>query len=389
MSAPLAIAIVGAGIHGTLIAARLLHERPSVWAGLRLVDPSGSCLAEWRRQTTGQGMDQMRSPAAHHLDVAPESLLRFARRHERECELKPPYQRPSLGLFGDHCRSLVGSFRLEDRIVPERALAITRTAEGYRLELSKGAIDCRALVLAPGLRGQERIPDWAAPLVASEPSRVRHAADVEVGSEPLQGRRVLVVGGGLTAATLADAAACRGARVTLVSRHPLQCRLFDTDPGWVGPKYLRPFHAEASPEARLRMIDRARGRASVTPELLDRLSACRRAGRIEILSDNEVVAVRREPGGLGVRLLGPSDLRPFDRIWLATGFAPSIERLGWLAGLGPLPCHRGRPVLSPSLEVKPRCFASGWMAEIEVGPIARNISGARHAAERIAASLRS
>jgi hypothetical protein len=58
----------------------------------------------------------------------------------------------------------------------------------------------------------------------------------------------------------------------------------------------------------------------------------------------------------------------FETIWLATGFAPAIERLEWLHGLGPLQCHRGRPILPPSLELAPHCFASGWLAELEVGP---------------------
>jgi glycine/D-amino acid oxidase-like deaminating enzyme len=386
VTGPLEIAIVGAGIHGSLIAVRLLDERPELRAGLRLIDPSGTCLAEWQRQTSGQGMEQMRSPVAHHLDVAPESLLGYARGHGRERELLRPYQRPSLAVFDDHCLSVIERWRLQELVVPGRVEAIVRMARGYRLELSTGTIESRALVLAPGLRGHERIPDWARPLVVSEPSRVRHAVDVVIDSEPVHAARVAVVGGGLSAATLTAGAVRRGAKVTLVSRRSLEARLFDTDPGWVGPKYLRWFHAEARPEARLRMIERARGRAAMTPELLDELDARRRAGSLEIVS-GEVVAVRPEPAALSVRLSAQAAECRFEKIWLATGFAPAIERLEWLHGLGPLQCHRGRPILPPSLELAPDCFASGWLAELEVGPTARNISGARSAAARIAACV--
>jgi hypothetical protein len=384
---PLDVAIVGGGVHGSHVAVRLLHERPGLRAGLRLIDPSGACLAEWQRQTSGQGMEQMRSTAAHHLDVDPESLLRYARQSDRERELLPPYQRPSFALFGDHCRLVLRRFGLEELVVPERVEAIVRTPQGYRLELSHGAIETRTLVLAPGLRGHERIPGWASRLIVFASRRVRHAADVEIERERLEGSRVLVVGGGLTAATLAEGAVRRGARVTLVSRHALERRLFDTDPGWVGPKYLRCFFAEAKPEARLRMIERARGRASVTPELLDRLSAACRDGSLEILCEEEVVDAWPEPGSLFVRLRKRPAEMSFDQVWLATGFAPAAERLEWLSGLGPLESHGGRPLPSQTLELAPGCFVTGWLAEVEVGPTARNISGARRAAGQIAASL--
>jgi cation diffusion facilitator CzcD-associated flavoprotein CzcO len=328
----------------------------------------------------------MRSPVAHHLDVEAESLLEYAHRHGRERELLQPYRRPSLGAFDDHCRSVIDRFRLQELVVPGRVEAITRTARGYRLELTRGAIESRALVLASGLRGHERIPDWAGALVGPEWSRIRHAAEVKIGDEPLDGADVLIIGGGLSAGTLAAGAVRRGAKVTLVFRRPLEARLFDADPGWVGPKYLRWFHAEERPEARLRMIERARGRAAMTPELLDELNARRRAGSLVIVC-GEVVAVRPEPAALSVRFSAQAAERRFETIWLATGFAPATERLEWLHGLGPLQCHRGRPILPPSLELAPHCFASGWLAELEIGPTARNISGARSAAVRIAARI--
>ena len=49
-----------------------------------------------------------------------------------------------------------------------------------------------------------------------------------------------------------------------------------------------------------------------------------------------------------------------------------------------LPCSEcGYPLVSEGLEWAPRLHVMGALAELEIGPIARNISGARHAAERI------
>src|SRR2546430_11769640 len=134
------------------------------------------------------------------------------------------------------------------------------------------------------------------------------------------------------------------------------------------------------------MVERARGGASMTPELLDELNGRRRAGSLEIVS-GEVVAVRPEPAALSVRLSAQAAERRFETIWLATGFAPAIERLEWLHGLGPLQCHRGRPILPPSLELAPHCFASGWLPELEGRPTARNISRGRRAPAPVAARL--
>jgi hypothetical protein len=55
----------------------------------------------------------------------------------------------------------------------------------------------------------------------------------------------------------------------------------------------------------------------------------------------------------------------------------AIERDG-------LPCARcGYPIVSPRLEWAPGLFARGPLAELELGPGARNIAGARAAAFRI------
>ncbi|MBI3636568.1 MAG: SidA/IucD/PvdA family monooxygenase [Candidatus Rokubacteria bacterium] len=387
----LAVAIVGAGIHAAVVAVRLLHEWPSLRRSLRLIDPSGACLGDWRRRTWGQGMETMRSPGAHHLDVAPESLLEYARARGRANELAAPYHRPSLQLFMDHSRWVVERHGLEELIVPTRVVAVEPTENGYRLHgADTTTLETRVLILAPGLRGQEREPAWADDLRHRAPTLTGHVESLDVRTEAIVGERVLVVGGGLSAATLAEAAAERGARVTLLSRHRLEARLFDADPGWVGPKYLSLYQREPNLAARLRMIARARGRGSITPELLARLRQRQRNGGIEILEDSEIHAVQYdEPRRtLGIGFGPPARQERFRRVWWCTGFAPSVERLPWLGPLARVPQYGGRPVVGPTLELARGCFATGWLAELWIGPAARNISGARHAARVIADTLR-
>jgi FAD-NAD(P)-binding len=387
----LAVAIVGAGIHGCAVAVRLLSAAPELRAALRLFDPAAACLAEWTERSWGQGMEWMRSPGVHHLDVAPMSLLEFARAQSRERELAVPYARPSLQLFMDHCRAVLRSLRLEELVVPAAIGHVEPSANGYALVCADGReIETRALVLAPGLRGHERLPEWPRALAASGGDRVSHVGRLDLRQQRVAGERILVIGGGLSAATLTAAAVRRGAGVTLVSRHPLASKLFDADPGWIGPKYLRLFQREEDPAARLRMVRRARGGGSVTPDLLATLERHATAGLVTLRIEDEVIAARWRPcaNGIGVRFRRQPDREcVFDRVWCATGFEPRIERLSWLGDLRSVKQVEGRPVTGPTLELRPRCFVSGWLAELTVGPAGRNIAGARYAAGLIAAML--
>ncbi len=76
---------------------------------------------------------------------------------------------------------------------------------------------------------------------------------------------------------------------------------------------------------------------------------------------------------------------------LATGFErtrpgawlePTIERLG----LRQSSC--GYPVVDRALRWHPRIHVTGALAELELGPAARNIAGARMASERLLQHLR-
>ncbi|GAA2712568.1 hypothetical protein GCM10009865_38810 [Aeromicrobium ponti] len=75
----------------------------------------------------------------------------------------------------------------------------------------------------------------------------------------------------------------------------------------------------------------------------------------------------------------------------ATVFRPSRPGGSWLEKaiekFG-LPCANcGYPIVSQSLEWCPHLYVTGPLAELGIGPIIRNISGARQAAERIVRSV--
>lgn len=91
MSVALDWLIIGGGIHGVHIAARLLGEAGVSPDRLRIVDPGDRLLARWRICTATTGMSHLRSPSVHHLDLDPWSLERFAGQRKT-------YYRPTLAI---------------------------------------------------------------------------------------------------------------------------------------------------------------------------------------------------------------------------------------------------------------------------------------------------
>ena len=78
----------------------------------------------------------------------------------------------------------------------------------------------------------------------------------------------------------------------------------------------------------------------------------------------------------------------YDHILLATGFKNSILQQPIIKSLilehaAPM-TNCGYPQLTDTLEWLPQLFVSGGLADLKLGPFARNIAGGREAAKRIA-----
>ena len=80
-----------------------------------------------------------------------------------------------------------------------------------------------------------------------------------------------------------------------------------------------------------------------------------------------------------------------DRVLLATGFEsarPGGPMIDHLVRSESLPCAGcGYPIVDACLRWHPRIFVTGPLAELELGPVSRNIAGARRAGDRIVEAL--
>ncbi|TVR55955.1 MAG: hypothetical protein EA421_05005 [Gemmatimonadales bacterium] len=403
--------IVGGGIHGTHLSLVLRNAGVSE-AALRVLDPWEGPMARWTELTSRTGMTFLRSPGVHHIGLEPYDLFRFAgRRRARDGgSLRGRYRRPSLELFQAHAQARISEATLEALREQGWATDLCRIPGGFRVETNRGALESRRVILALGAPSPEDAPHWAREWTGDGSVRHLFGGDLDLdlmGRRAIDsGRPVAVVGGGISAAQVALRLTRQGAPVLLLARTPLRVHPFDSDPGWLGPKYLRAFHGERSPRVRRALLEGARHRGSMPEEVAGALRVAVERETLEFRVGEIIAGRRATPEGVSLELLeAPADGAPIGargsapgsgegRRWikvstvlLATGAGPGIPGDPWLAGaahgmgLPTGPC--GFPVPHPSLRWTENLYVTGALAELEVGPASRNIAGARMAAERI------
>jgi cation diffusion facilitator CzcD-associated flavoprotein CzcO len=382
------IVVIGAGPHALTVVVSLLDRSPTMRRRVRVLDPAGSWLHHWRSAFGRLAIAELRSPAVHHPGPGPGDLERWRYEHgHRSSGL--PYGIPTFHAFDAYCDDLIKRQGLDELLLTTRARRIEPAGpDGAIVHTDDGPLRCRSVVVASNPH-QRRLPAWVPDLIPAPADRLAHAADVDLAADVGAGEEVVIVGGGLTAAHLAVGAADAGAQVRLVARRPLRSRMFDVEPGWLGPMHLDGFAALACGAERRRRIDEARDGGSIPPWMHLRLAERVRRGSLEILDGARVVT--GTPDGAGFLLvLGDERRIHADRLWLATGATPTVETslLRELTTAHATEIHDGLPRLTADLRWPGTpVHLCGSLAALELGPAAGNLWGARAAARRIAATL--
>ncbi|MBM4391153.1 MAG: FAD/NAD(P)-binding protein [Deltaproteobacteria bacterium] len=376
--------IVGGGIHGTHLSHVLVHGRGVDRDRVAVLDPHATPLQRWRECTRAIGMRHLRSPGVHHLDLDPFALHRFA--PAGGGAFAPPYDRPSLELFNTHCDAIVREGGLDALRIRGAATGLSAVPDGYRVDTGRGAIEARRVVLALGLGDQVAWTGWALALGAAG-ANVEHVFAPGFDRRALPRGPTLVVGGGITAGQLALALVRDGREVVLWMRHPMRVHQFDSDPGWIGPRFMEGFRAERDSARRRAQIAGARHRGSMPMDVADEVGAAIRSGALRLAGGD---FVRAAPVAGGLVLETSSGTYGAAAAVLCTGFDARRPGGAWLdravdeLGLTCAAC--GYPVPDARLQWRPGLFVMGPLSELELGPTARNITGARSGAQRIAAA---
>lgn len=400
------LAIVGAGPHALTLVTHLLQKKKSMRGRFIVFDPSGVWMSQWNHQFAALEIPHLRSPAVHHPDPNSHALRSFA--EKRPDELFPPYDLPGTRLFQDFCQEVIHRYSLQTCVYPAQVVQIQPLSERrsrFLLELSDGqTIVARRVVIANG-GGRPHFPEWVEKIPKNYPGdRLLHSHQVDLRGLHLRGERILIIGGGLTSGHLAVGAIQRGAQVMLMSRRNVYEKLFDADPGWLGPKYLKGFWAEPNWYTRWQMIQQARNGGSMTPAMLNQLRRLRSDGKITFYEQCQVSYAQWIENAWRIcctnsavhdcihhQLIDCASHTHCERIWLATGSqldATTHPLLKQVLNTHPLEIVNGLPVVDECLRWRGcELFVMGGLAALQAGPTARNLSGARATSDRIVPAL--
>ena len=404
MSHTINLLIIGGGIQGLTLAGAL----STIVGRVRIIDPHSDWLHEWRRNCAACGMRFLRSPGAHTIDTDFRSLVTFAQRRggDPEHSFLSPYKRPSLALFMEHAAWTIATRRLDELRLQGRVEHIElhpdRVTVGYRA--ADGTVErlhAEKVMLAVGRAEWPLMPTWARGLPSTAHIYAPEFRRAQLTDSPV------IIGGGISAIQLAlsimsaeqpinrsgtpaasaPATSTGLARpVRIITRHTIRTTHFDSDPGYIGPKYLPQFLANRDWAARRREIDRARASGSLSWELMHPLQEALRSGRIALVHGSVERALPNGDRSVELLLDGGQRIRA-SHIVLATGFAPDWSRAPLIATLArryrlPIDSH-GWPLPDRFLRWGKRLFVCGALAELELGPAAANIVGAHLALRRL------
>ena len=415
---------------------------------VQVVDSHGSWLQQWRENFFAYDIKFLRS----HLNLHPcpfdfQSLSVWAAEQRREDELKHmdyvdreayrrsgfhgPFVLPSTSLFLDFCDELIDRYGLDDMVtegtvedvkiceICENAThtSSSQSAKIFEVRLGDGRVlTAKRVVCAvgpgPAFTGMRATkPFWAEDLADSmsalspgdASTKVQHASALTTwlqdknNKTQLTGRRVLVVGGGQTAAHLSKLAVNHGASsVRMCSRRRITKKPYDVDVKFMGdkrPDMLRQFHKLKEPKERLEFNKNLRGGGSMSSDVYASLVDCSSQSNLVLAEEVEVehACWSEEAGEIQVHF-DDGCFESFDFVWLATGGNFNMELIPIFASLQsqcPIGCVNGLPDLRHDLSWcnNVNFHVMGAYAQLQLGADALNLAGARSGSVLVARAI--
>lgn len=384
--------IVGGGIQGTFFSNYLITRGYSSPERVAVLDPHAEMFKVWRQNAANTGMSFLRSPAEHNLDVGAGSIFKFASESGfGKDHFERRFSRPSLSLFNRHCDYVVEKRGLADIRLQGSAQSIVRKdLSKYVVETESGDLKSQRVILALGDSNNLQYPGWVTDQMISS-GKVCHIFSPEfqvpVATEL---NRVAVIGGGITAVqTALKLANLNPGSVSLIHSKELVARELDFDPCWTRSVCTNKLRKLSDYGKRRELVRATRHRGTIPRRLRKELDRAIGSGVINLIEDTVVEATFSAAGQVELALRDQGNCN-FDFLCLATGFGagpPVGDLLDSVFHNLPVrmaPC--GFPVPDKYLQITEGLFVSGSLAELEIGPAARNIHGARMAAEKIVAS---
>jgi lysine/ornithine N-monooxygenase len=408
-------------------------------------------LGAWNRRFSQFNISHLRSPLFFHPDPRDkDGLLAYAHHQGRANELieiehvtgkeyskhsqKKHHQRgrkakverhlridgrdridyftPSTSLFRDYCCSIVDRYGLRHVVHRAHVTGVEYHDNGcpsnghvFQVETTSGTYMAKILVIATGATSAPCIPpDHNLSISPGDAAdSVCHCFDrsapnmMETISHGLAAGRspkVVLVGGGLTSAQLADLLIQRGvSHVWLIMRSKYKVKHFDVDLEWVSKvrnQRMAQFWSADSDDERAMILREAKNGGSITPAFDKILQRHVKRGKLTLLPCTRITHGTWDNGwSLVTEPRVEAGLPKIDYVFFATGVKPDfatipflrdLQRVHGMEVMGGLPIINDDMMWNDDLP----CFFTGALAALRLGPGAANLAGARQGAERIA-----
>lgn len=370
--------VIGAGPYGLSVAAHL-HSR-----GLD-VTTFGRPMDFWKGMPHGMFLKSPWSASSLSHPAGRYDLNHYASETGSRAEPVPlPYFLQYADWFR---RRAVGD--VDTRMVRH----VAASSSGFCVELEDGAtVDAERVVVATGVRSFAHVPEFARGLPAE---MAFHAQDLGEPA-PYRGQRVAVVGAGQSGLEWAVLLREAGAEVELISRQPVRwvdrrfvnvpmLRRLLYAPSDVGPAGLS--RIVALPLLFRHVPDRRRQPWTIR--------AIRPAGAAWLQPRFSGFPVTEGSGIAGAEMAGDElelrltdgDRRRVDRLVLATGYQPRLDRLGFLDPelAKAIRSQGGLPLLDGHFQTSvPGLHMVGALGSHTFGPLFRFVAGTAVAARQVA-----
>lgn len=331
------------------------------------------------------------------------------------------FYRPSSRLFEDFCAEITERYGLSSSIRKDEVMSITygdilvldkdELFKGFIVRTQSGKVfGSRLCVVASGHRGRINYPIKGladAQATLEQACHTTHLFNRNISYPPpciqkklkmKQPASLVIVGGGLTSAQLANVACTMGIAVTLVLRGPVKIKHFDFHLDWV-TKYKNvkksSFYLLNTDEERAKLIKDAREGGLVNPEYHKIIKKHVENGALRLMCYTTIQNGMYEDGRWSLSLTtsepGKASMEESlacDYVCCATGILADIAGLNFMKPIlenHPIDIVDGLPCLTDQLQWNETLplYMIGKNAALRIGPTSANLDGARLGAERI------
>lgn len=377
--------IVGAGLHGIALAARL---KSLGFEDFVMVDPQPP-MGNWARLTRNQALKTLRSDGMSHVHPVQNGFADFLAREKIDADKPAP-----LGAFNRFTWQTIGEYDLMSNFLPGLVDKVqTNGSYAVMARTLSGTmrLDAKRVVVAVG-PGVPNMPG------EKHPTNVIHSDAFSINDFKLRVEKsgfdgsVAIVGAGLTAGTLAlqisDLRAVSA--VHLFVRGSIGTSQLEVDKSWLTDDTMLNVFRKLDYSLRAKLIRGARENRGMTPEIFQRLMERVASNRIrihEMKEDITWVVATNDTCGCATPKNDPQ--LHFRLVICATGYTVNAKKISFLDPglLGDT--WEGMPTLNANYASRQASslYFMGRLSELNGGPLGRNLAGAMDASAKIASVI--